>query len=235
MESLAHYAVTEIVNNAIDYSAGESVEVATSPPLRFRIEDDGVGIFDHLRRRLALPDRLAALQELSKGKVTTQPDRHKGEGIFFVSKAVDFFEIESGGLVWKVDNVRDDTAVGVAPPFRGTRVRFEIDPETERKLHDVFDEYTTDYELSKTRIRVKLVAIGVRFVSRSEARRLMQGLERFGHVVLDFAGVAEAGHGFADEVFRVWRKAHPAVEVEPANMNPAVAFLIERTRRASSS
>jgi uncharacterized protein (DUF1330 family) len=77
---------------------------------------------------------------------------------------------------------------------------------------------------------VKLFSYGVRFVSRSEAKRLCDGLERFRHVVLDFAGVEAVGQGFADEIFRVWASQHPEVELSPENMAPPVAFMVSRTR-----
>ena len=62
-----------------------------------------------------------ALQELSKGKLTTLPKGHTGEGIFFTSKVADRFELESGRTRWLVDNVREDVAVGQVPFRRGTR------------------------------------------------------------------------------------------------------------------
>jgi hypothetical protein len=52
------------------------------------------------------------VQELSKGKITTLPAGHTGEGVFFTSKAVRIFEMSSSGLRWIVDNVRGDMAVG---------------------------------------------------------------------------------------------------------------------------
>jgi hypothetical protein len=199
--------------------------------LIFEVIDDGEGIFEHVRRLMTLPDRWAALQELSKGKVTTRPERHTGEGLFFVSKSADFFEVESGGLAWSVDGVREDMAVGERPQRQGTRVRFEIDRASPRSLKALFEAYTEDFEFSKTRIVVRLFSIGTRFVSRSEARRLLAGLDRFKEVMLDFAGVTDVGQGFADEVFRVWAADHSAVRLVPVRMNPAVEFMIERARR----
>jgi hypothetical protein len=81
---------------------------------------------------------------------------------------------------------------------------------------------------------VKLFSYGVRFVSRSEAKRLLDGLERFAHVILDFAGVELVGQGFADEVFRVWAAAHPAVALAAENMSPPVAFMVARARGGAS-
>lgn len=234
---ILHYALTEIVNNAIDHSSARSVEVRFPPAARtfaFEVVDDGVGIFDHVRRRLKLPSRLAALQELSKGKVTTAPAKHSGEGIFFVSKAADYFEVVSGGLSWKIDSVRGDSSVAAAPAGRGTRVRFEVHPAKRRTLAEVFSEFTENLEFSKTRIVVRLFAIGVRFISRSEAKRLLTGLDRFRDIVLDFAGVAEVGQGFADEVFRVWADAHRSIRLRPVNMAPTVRFMVQRAQRRPS-
>lgn len=131
-----------------------------------------------------------------------------------------------------MDNVREDMAVtAVEPPRQGTLASVEIDLANVRSLVTLIDEYTLDYAFAKTRTVVRLFAIGVRFVSRSEAKRLLHGLDRFREVVLDFRGVEGVGQGFADEVFRVWARAHPAVSLEPVYMNETVAFLVERARR----
>lgn len=234
-EGLVAYVVTELVNNAIDHSSGSRVRVSAEQRgtlLLLEIEDDGVGAFAHVRDTLNLPSELAALQELSKGKTTTAPEHHTGEGLFFTSKAVDFFRLASGAQAWIVDNRREDMAVAaVEPPLEGTLASVEIDLADVRSLAMLFDEYTQDYEFAKTRTVVRLFAIGVRFVSRSEAKRLLHGLDRFREVVLDFRGVEGVGQGFADEVFRVWAGTHPAVSLDAVNMNETVAFMVERARR----
>lgn len=103
------------------------------------------------------------------------------------------FTLESAGLRWTVDNVRHDQAVGSSDVDHGTRVRWEIDPDTTRSIADVFGEYTEDHEFTRTRTVVRLFGFGVRFISRSEAKRLMRGLDRFRHVTVDFTGVEEVG------------------------------------------
>jgi STAS-like domain of unknown function (DUF4325) len=76
---------------------------------------------------------------------------------------------------------------------------------------------------------VKLFEIGTVFVSRSEARRLLDGLDRdFDTVEVDFTGVTDVGQGFVDELQRVWPAAHPGKTVTPTNMNEAVEFMIRR-------
>ena len=49
---------------------------------------------------------------------------------------------------------------------------------------------------------------------------------------VDFSGVPTIGHGFADELFRVFAGQQPALELMPVNMSPAIATLIERVRRS---
>jgi len=56
-------------------------------------------------------------------------------------------------------------------------------------LAGVFEAFTEDHAFTRTKTAVRLFGFGVRFVSRSEAKRLMRGLERFTHVDMDFAGV----------------------------------------------
>jgi hypothetical protein len=79
---------------------------------------------------------------------------------------------------------------------------------------------------------VRLFDLGERFISRSEAKRLLHGLDRFQEVVLDFKGVKEVGQGFADEVFRVWPSTHPGVAIRPEQMATPVEFMVKRALKA---
>ena len=92
-----------------------------------------------------------------------------------------------------------------------------------------FAEYTKDFAFTNTRVVIKLFTLGTRFISRSEARRVVANLEKWRSVVLDFAGVEEIGQGFADEVFRVWAHAHPDIKLEAVSMSAPVAFLVNRS------
>jgi anti-sigma regulatory factor (Ser/Thr protein kinase) len=227
------YAFTEMLNNAIDHSESETVSITwwTSPDQwTFDIRDYGVGAFPKLRVGLHLASDFEAVQELSKGKRTTDQSRHTGEGIFFTSKAVDVFRLTSSGVRWTVDNLRHDVALGLADETSGTSVICQIDPQTERNLPDIFHQFTNDDSaFIKTRPVVKLFQIGTSFVSRSEARRLLDGLDAdFEIVEVDFTGVSDVGQGFVDELLRVWPQDHPGKTVTPANMNSAVEFMIQR-------
>lgn len=233
-EAIAQYVTTEMVNNAIDHSNGTQITVVVEQSvseIRFRVIDDGEGVFAHLAAGLSLHEPIEALGELTKGKRTTDPDRHTGEGIFFSSKAADLFTVEANGLRLTFDNERKDFAYGQSSVAVGTTVSYTISRDTERSIKDVFDAYTDEeFRFARTVPRIKLFEIGVRFVSRSEAKRLAVGLEKFSEVELDFAGVTDVGQGFADELLRVWATAHPDTKLIPTGMNDAVAFMVRRAR-----
>jgi excisionase family DNA binding protein len=226
------YAFTEMLNNAIDHSGSDTAVISfwiSDDQWCFEIKDKGVGALAKLENGLGLGSEFEAVQELSKGKRTTDPARHTGEGIFFTSKVVDLFRLTSSGVRWTVDNLRHDQALGTAPVTLGTSIQCQIDPHTDRVIGDVFREFTQDHAFVRTRPVVKLFEIGTTFVSRSEARRLLDGLDMdFDTVEVDFAGVTDVGQGFVDELLRVWPDTHPDKNVVPINMNPAVDFMIKR-------
>jgi hypothetical protein len=98
------------------------------------------------------------------------------------------------------------------------------------RLEDVFRAWTDpeSARFTRTRSTIKLVGLGSALVSRSEARRLVAGLTKFTHVTLDFSGVEVVGQGFCDEVFRIFARAHPQINLEPVGMNEAIAFMVGR-------
>ena len=237
------YGFSEMLNNAIEHSEGTEARMSawsTETSLAFEVSDDGVGVFEKVRRQWGLAGEMEAILELSKGKRTSEPERHSGEGIFFTSRAVDAFRLEANGLSWTVDNVRDDQAVGISRTSLGTRVSCVVARESDRTLQSVFERYTRDLEFVRTRPRVKLAESGGTFMSRSEARRLTAGLEKFAEVELDFADVDIVGQGFVDEVFRVWSDAESgdalgAGEHEPRSRVHGEARPAEADRPASRS
>ncbi len=232
-QSIHRYAFTEMLNNAIEHSKGTGVEMSLGEKddrLVLDLKDDGMGAFRSVREKFRLPDVFAALQAISKGKTTTDPEHHTGQGLFFTSKAVDLFVLEANGLRWTVDNLVEDQAVGDSSIRTGTRVSWQLSARTPRTLKDVFDAFTDPEALdfSRSRATVRLFEAGDSFVSRSEAKRLTEGLEKFEEVEIDFGGVREVGQGFVDEVFRVWAREHPDVRVIPIRMSSAVEAMVRR-------
>jgi DNA-binding Lrp family transcriptional regulator len=239
---IAHHGLTEMVNNAIDHSEGRHLQVMArrdAERLSLWVVDDGIGIFRKIARALALPDERLALLELSKGKFTTDPRRHTGEGVFFTSRMFDNFQIVSGDLVFDHDDVEEDDLlydVEVPRAPHGTTVFMTVSLSSARTAKQVFDEYSSgpdDYDFAKTVVPVRLAKVGdENLVSRSQAKRLMQRVDKFRCVVLDFDGVGMIGPAFADEVFRVFANAHPHVELGVMRAVPEVQQMIRRAQIA---
>ena len=59
------------------------------------IQDNGIGIFKKIKKDHNLENENQAIFELRKGKLTSDSVNHSGEGIFFTSKVVDDFFINS--------------------------------------------------------------------------------------------------------------------------------------------
>lgn len=176
------YCVTEMLNNAIDHSAGAEARVTLSfeaDDVVVGISDDGVGVFPHVQEHFGLPSLPAAAAHLAKGHQTTAPAAHSGPGLFFTSKSVDHFEISSAGLAWRVDNTRSDQALIDVAGQPGTQVVIRTKSGGARILKDVFDRFADveDNAFNRSEMRVSLVSMGSEFVSRSEAKRIAAGLE----------------------------------------------------------
>ena len=235
--SIWHHAFTEMFNNAIDHSEGTTIGVCiykTAANTRMEIHDDGVGIFKKIQEALQLLDERHAVLELAKGKFTTDPRNHSGEGIFFTSRMVDRFTILSGGVVFSHEfGGEEDWIQEPNQNLPGTGVFMILHNHTSRTTKKVFDQFTTDedYTFSKTVVPVQLARYGDdNLISRSQAKRLLARIELFRVVILDFSGVPSIGQAFADEIFRVFSNAHPDVELMPIHESSEVKQMIARVK-----
>lgn len=228
-----HYGATEMVNNAIDHSGAREVQVRLTRNALFTtlvVKDEGEGIFLKIQRALDLHDPRESILELAKGKLTTAPDRHTGEGIFFTSRMMDFFEIESGNLRFSHQPRAHDTIAEEARATPGTRVTMRLANDSLRSMEKVFGDFAgEEFTFDKTVVPLRLAQHeGEKLVSRSQAKRVAHRFEKFKHVVLDFEGVTQIGQAFADELFRVFALDHPQVRLTPTNTSPAVGQMISR-------
>lgn len=236
VQQLVRFAFTEMLNNAIDHSESEEILVEcrrSDSAIVFTVRDFGIGIFNNVKNMRRLPNTLAAIEDLLKGKVTTMPERHSGEGVFFTSKSADTFVIDSFDKRLTVTNLVTDMFISDRkPPLKGTLITFTINLKSPRTLEGVFKAFSVmdddGSSFSKTRVLIKLYERGDSFLSRSEAKRVLVNLEYFEEVELDFQNVDSVGQAFADEIFRVWHKTHPKVRLIPVNMNENVRFMVSR-------
>lgn len=181
-----------------------------------------------------MEDENQALFELSKGKLTTDPENHTGEGIFFTFRAFDKFAILSKGLHFSHDDNEEydfleevDDNIGF-----GTRVHMLLARNSNKKLQNIFDGFTAgpeDFQFNKTIIPVKLAQYGnEKLISRSQAKRLLVRVDKFEQVIFDFDGVESIGQAFADEIFRVYANKNLNITLIPINMNGNVGKMVKR-------
>lgn len=236
--AIMRYAFTEMLNNAIEHSQADrcAIRVALSQSLvSFEIRDHGIGVFHSIASKFKLPDEEAALIELLKGRTTTMPEVHTGEGIFFTSRTGDDFSLKSHRIQIEWKRAKQDIFVSQPRLSAGTLVRFSIQRNARQTIEEVFGEFAPkqyDFQFLKTRVLIKLLQPD--YVSRSEARRLLANLEKFREIVLDFRDVRSVGQGFADEVFRVFASRNPSIAIHSENTSPPVTAMIRHVGHTGS-
>lgn len=241
VRAICHYGFTEMFNNVIDHSGSDKAVIwieVDALLVKISITDYGVGIWNKLQEAFHLDDPRHALLELTKGKLTTDPGRHTGEGIFFTSRMFDKYIVASGKLSFcrfqEGDEWLFDVQESEGEKERGTRISMSIYRETEKTPQDVFDKFTDDlseFGFTRTQLSVYLAKYeGDHLVSRSQAKRIVNRLEKFKEVYLDFKDVTEIGQGFADEIFRVFQNEHREIKLISVNTSPAVLQMIRRAQ-----
>jgi len=242
VRAILQYGTTEMINNVIDHSDASELVVLLKPledDIEIYIEDNGEGFTQKLVRELRLENAQHALLELSKGKLTTDPDNHTGEGIFFTCRMCDKFMIWSRDIcLMRIEG--SGFFVLDAPESRpGTTVRMIVRRDTERTPGDVFDQFASaedDYGFTRTAVSVVLARYeGETLVSRSQARRLLARGDQFREIHLDFRGLEVIGPAFADEVFRVYQREHPRISLSWDNATDEVTKMIRKVERAFAS
>jgi hypothetical protein len=242
---ICQYGFTEIFNNAIDHSEGSHALVKierTVNSVSITVFDNGVGIFEKIKSRFDLEDYRHAILELAKGKLTTDPLHHSGEGIFFSSRVFDDFTIAANRYLFLHHNLLEGDWLieneGISG--EGTMIKMKIALNSPRDLKAVFDFYASpgedDYDFSKTHVPLRLAQYGEdQLMSRSQAKRILVRFERFKQVFLDFSGIEAIGQAFADEIFRVYATEHPQIKLIAANANEQVNQMIGRAIAAARS
>lgn len=228
-----NYCFTEICNNAIEHSEGSKIQGYVKiyeNLIKMAVIDNGVGIFNKIQRECNLDDPLYAIFDLAKGKLTTEPETHTGEGVFFVSKICNCFHISSYNLGFIHTSFSEDYLLEQDNDYIGTGVIMEIFPNALNKIGDVFKKFSSDSDkgFSKTIIPISLAQYGAdNLISRSQARRIIERFDRFKSIILDFKDVEMIGQSFTDEIFRVFHNKNPKIKLDYINANTDVENMIQ--------
>lgn len=232
---MVQHGFTELLNNAADHSGGSSVTVSlrqTPTHVQLLVSDDGVGVFDKICSAFELEDPQHAMLELSKGRLTSAPDAHTGRGLFFSSQLADVFDIHANNTAyqkraWESTGWRR----GRALPRQGSSIYMAIALNTTRTLDGVMQAWSTQgdgIEFDRTVVQLRLLAgEGLALDSRAQARRVGMRLTTFRRAEIDFDGVTDVGHGFTDELFRVFARANPQIELVATNATPRIQALVK--------
>ena len=238
---MAQHAFTELLNNAIDHSGGTQVTVSmrqTALHLQLLVSDDGCGVFERIEGTHDIGDPSLAMLELSKGKLTSQPDRHTGRGLFFTSRLADVFDLHANETAFQYRGWDHRTWFRGKPMARqGTSIYMALSLETSRTLDEVLRAHSADgqgYGFERTVVPLQLMTGGATGLeSRAQAQRVATRLQDFRRAELDFTGIGDVGHSFVDELFRVIARNHPQLELVPTGMAPRVAAMVGSVRSAA--
>lgn len=227
---VCQYGFTEMLNNVFDHSGSPDAVIGYKQDyarIEMTILDHGIGVFEKIRTAFNLIDRRSALLELSKGKLTSDPKHHTGEGIFFTSRMFERFSILADDLFYvRTRHDNEDWLIEANDHdyVKGTSIQMSIATDATWTRAEVFNHYQgDDLRFRKTHVPVRLGRYpGEQLVSRSQAKRILARFDGFSEVMLDFQGVTEIGQAFADEIFRVFRIDHPNIRLHWINTTPEV-------------
>lgn len=231
------YGFTEMMNNAIEHSGAEEINVTllrNALKTVIIISDNGKGIFNNIQDYVrAQKGEDLSLKEcatlLLAGKFTTAKSMHSGEGIFFTSHLMDSFVIISRGVVFSRDNFLDKSFESSSFASHSTTVFMELNNSTKKTAREIFDRFSNvDEGFIKTHIPISHLFSGAGPISRSEARRLGELITKFKEVDLDFTGTGEVGQAFVHELFIVWQRNNPDIKLNVIGACDDVDFMIRR-------
>ncbi len=238
------YAFTEMMNNAIDHSNASEIIIYTLYnycSTKIMIDDNGIGIFEKIKEYYGYETLDDAVNELFKGKLTTDSENHSGEGIFFTSRMIEHFGVLSDGKIFTHNTHHDVIQDIVSIPElkswkdkKGTTVAMIMPNNSKVNIKEVFDMFSdVDNGFIKTHIPLKNIFTDGFPVSRSQAKRLCARFESFEEVILDFEGIDDIGQGFAHELFVVFKRKHPHVNISVTNENQDIRKMLAHVNASS--
>lgn len=231
VQGIWDYVFSEMVNNVMDHSAAETATIHVIQDYintTVILSDNGVGIFKKLKDYFGFPSIDETICELFKGKLTTDSMNHSGEGIFFSSKLMDSFYILSSGNLFTNSKYAESKYEDIkllnnsSQSDIGTTVVMKLSNFSIKEVKDIFNLYEdSSGRFTKTILPLKNI-FKTSLVSRSQAKRVCNNLDKFKEVIIDFDEITWMGQGFAHQLFVVFTNHHPETKIIPINMNEDV-------------
>jgi helix-turn-helix, type 11 domain-containing protein len=238
VQDIWSYTFSEMINNVMEHSLADSVKITISQNFLatcVMIEDNGIGIFQKIKDYFKLSSIEDAICELFKGKLTTDTKNHSGEGIFFSSKLMDDFLIISSSKIFTTNKYDEGKILSlVLENQKGTCVFMELSNFSHKTAKEIFDAYSNvDGGFVKTKIPLKNI-FDTSPVSRSQAKRICNRLDKFKEVIVDFDEIEWLGQGFAHQLFVVFANSHPGIILTPINMNEDVTKMYNHVKNTNA-
>lgn len=236
VQNIWEYIITELLNNVLEHSEADSIKIILRKnPVKttILIQDNGIGIFNKLRKHYKLQHIEDVILELYKGKVTTSAEDHSGEGIFFISRLADSFALISNGKTFSYQYIPDilpeisKIAPNVDKMVSGGNGAFiSLSNSSKKEVSEMINTFSDDDGyLCKSSIPLGNI-YETAPVSRSQAKRLSACFLNFREVTLDFKGINFVGQGFAHELFTVFPLSHPEITLVPININEDIKLML---------
>lgn len=220
------YAVDEMLNNVAEHSEADELRIEilySCLDTMVILRDNGIGIFEKLQHNY--PDKTIEeiKEELMNGELASTNEKHLGKGIFFTSKIMDYFRIQSGGIYISTS----DASCGT-PQFRGmsrsetsakgTVVKMTLLNRSNTPASEIFTKLpVTQWYNGQITVSVK-EKVGENPVSRSQAVELCNTFCGYAEVLIDFSEVERVSPSFIHQIFIVFQREHPRMKIEPINM-----------------
>jgi STAS-like domain of unknown function (DUF4325) len=142
---------------------------------------------------------------------------------------LDGFDISSGAVYFASPSslsAHPPSSMINPPSVAGTAVWMKLRNNIARSGKEMVDAFASpekNYAFDKIIVPLKMAEQSSNdLVSRSQAKRLLLRIDRFRTAVLDFTNVKEIGPAFADEIFRVFARSHPGIEMQFVKANDDV-------------
>ncbi len=230
------YMITGLLNNIFEHSEADTIniELQKSPvKTKVLIKDNGIGIFNKLRKYYKLQNFEDVILELYKGTLTTDPDTHSGDGLFFISRLPDDFAIISSGKFFSYQNIskilpeiEELSSITGKQNFAGTAIYLSLSAASKKDTAEILSSYSGEYgNLFSTSIPLGNIYAAAP-VSRSQAKRLSSCFKNFSEVMLDFEGLNFIGQSFAHELFTVYAQSHPETKLIPVNISDDIRLML---------
>ncbi len=233
VREICEYGFLEVMNNVISHSEGSECHInfwMTSQNILLRIRDNGMGIFQKIQNHFDFENQRNAILELVKGKMTTEPEYHPGDGLCITMKIFDTVYLSSGN--WRlVHHVpRNRWSLKQWNRKDCTEVSMILSTSSDRAVQNVLtfcSAHGNNISFDRTVIPLILARYdGENLISRSQARRVLNRLDNFREVCFDFKQIEFLGEAFADEIFRIFQNDHKGIKLTWVNASENIESMI---------